>query len=69
VVTHPIGRAWLQPHLELAPLPYATGIMDADVILVRADLLAHAAITHLIQAIQQAYRQHYRHLTDLRWLL
>jgi hypothetical protein len=69
VVTHPIGRAWLQQHLELAPLPYATGLVDADVILVRADLLAHDAITHLIQAIQQAYRQHYRHLTDLRWLL
>ena len=69
VVTNPIGRAWLQPHLELAPLPYATGIVDADVILVRADLLAHEAVAHLIQSIQQAYRQHYRHLTDLRWLL
>jgi hypothetical protein len=69
VVTHPIGRAWLQPHLELAPLPHTTGIVDADVILVRADLLSHEAIAHLIQAIQQAYREHYRHLTDLRWLL
>jgi hypothetical protein len=39
------------------------------VILVQADLLAHAAIAHVIQAIQQTYRQHYRHLTDLRWLL
>ena len=68
VASTPFSREGLKPHLELLPLPYATGLIDADVLLLQADLQHHPAMARLIQAIRLAYRQRYDALTGLEWL-
>lgn len=65
--TTPISR-WAVPHLELTPLPIATGITEMDLVLVARDLLLQPPVQDLINAIREAYRQAYAHLPGLVWL-
>ena len=68
VASSPFSREALKPHLDLQPLRYATGLIDADVLLLQADLQQHPAMARLIQAIRLAYRQRYDALAGLEWL-
>jgi hypothetical protein len=68
LATTPISRLAVAAEQPLEPLPLATGVAEADLVLVHQELLAQAAVQDLIAAIRHAYRQAYASLEGLTWL-